>query len=101
MKKSCSQTGIRLILAAFIVFILLLIVALVVLGYFSYEYFHTPQVNCRCKIGVIKRIVNGQIAPKNFVPYQVSLATTANGKTLQHFCSGVIVNAHWVLTAGK
>ena len=99
MKKACSQTGVRLILAAFILFVLILIAALVLVGYLSYVYFYTPQVNCRCKLGVISRIVNGRIAPKNFVPYQVSLATS--GEASRHFCSGVIVNAHWILTAGK
>ena len=80
-----------------IVIALIVIASLVVLSVFGYIYSHTEPVRCRCKLGVNKRIVNGKIASKDFIPYQVSLATS--GPNPSHFCSGVIINAHWILTA--
>ena len=79
-----------------IVIALIVIASLVVLSVFGYIYSHTEPVRCRCKLGVNKRIVNGKIASRNFIPYQVSLAT---GSKSTHYCSGVIINAHWILTA--
>jgi len=46
--------------------------------------------------GAPSRIVGGHDAPDHKYPYQVSLQDPAIG----HFCSGSIMNEHWILTAG-
>lgn len=48
-----------------IVFGILLIAFLIVASYFSYIWFYTPQVNCRCKLGINKFIIGGHEASKN------------------------------------
>lgn len=48
---------------------------------------NTPISNfqnfCNCRLGASSRIVNGQIAKKNSIPWHVSLATRRSGS---HFC---------------
>ena len=48
-------------------------------------------------IEVAKRIIGGRLARTNEVPHQVGLRRKGNGGT---FGGGVIIDDHWVLTAG-
>lgn len=64
------------------------LICAVTFSYLAYIYFKNDPIDglCRCKLGVIPRIINGKIAVKNFVPYQVSLAI--DGTNPMHYCSG-------------
>lgn len=60
---------------------------------------HLNQLNelgehCRCKLGSVQRIVNGQIQDKLFIPWQTSIARVG-----YHICMGTIINQYWILTA--
>ena len=50
--------------------------------------------SCRCQLQKSQRIVNGQTAEPNSIPWQVSLAERNS-----HFCGGSIVNQYFIITA--
>lgn len=71
-----------------IIFTLLVIFSSAYAGWFS-------SLPCKCRLGNLNRIVNGQVAAVDSIPWIASLGT----KTNSHFCGATILNKNWVLTA--
>lgn len=53
------------------------------------------ESDCTCRIRASSRIVKGEVADPNSIPWQVSLASVYG----DHFCGGAIVNKNYILTA--
>ncbi|CAG2165208.1 unnamed protein product [Oppiella nova] len=51
------------------------------------------------KTRVQTRVVGGQAAEPNELPFMVSLQANDSSKNLKHFCGGSILNNRWILTA--
>lgn len=52
---------------------------------------------CKCRLNTENRIVGGEEAIKNSIPWQVSLASLQDN----HFCGGLIVNKDYVMTSAQ
>lgn len=50
--------------------------------------------DCRCKLGSNRRIVGGQVAPQNYIPWHIALHEKG-----AFICGGFIVNEEYVATA--
>lgn len=52
------------------------------------------SLDCRCKLGTSRRIIGGQIAPKNYVPWHIVLYFKN-----RFTCGGIVINENLVATA--
>lgn len=52
--------------------------------------------DCKCTLPAFPRIIGGDQASPNSIPWQISLA-----QYNQHICGGTIINHNFIMTAGK
>ncbi|KAL2089457.1 hypothetical protein ACEWY4_014145 [Coilia grayii] len=59
----------------------------------------SPMSQPKLRAVIHRRVVNGQVAHRNYWPWQVSLQFKAEDGRYHHTCGGTLVGRDWVMTA--